>query len=56
VFTAPESCRSRVFDAAERCGVPVTRIGKINGGCRLKVLDADGRELELHSLGFDHFG
>ncbi|HFB4626574.1 TPA: thiamine-phosphate kinase, partial [Neisseria gonorrhoeae] len=56
VFTAPESCRSRVLDAAERCGVPVTCIGKINGGCRLKVLDAGGRELELHSLGFDHFG
>lgn len=56
VFTASESCRESVLAAAERCGVPVTRIGKINGECRLKILDSDGRELKLHSSGFDHFG
>ena len=56
VFTASESCRESVLAAAERCGVPVTRIGKINRECRLKILDSDGRELKLHSSGFDHFG
>lgn len=56
VFTASESCRESVLAASERCGVPVTRIGKINGECRLKILDSDGRELKLHSSGFDHFG
>ena len=31
-------------------------IGKINNTGRLKIIDSNGGELKLTSLGFDHFG
>ena len=39
-----------------QCGVAVTPIGKINNTGRLKIIDSNGDELKLTSLGFDHFG
>ena len=56
VFTAPECRRSEIQTIAEQCGVAVTPIGKINNTGRLKIIDSNGDELKLTSLGFDHFG
>jgi len=56
VFTAPECRRSEIQTIAGQCGVAVTPIGKINNTGRLKIIDSNGGELKLTSLGFDHFG
>ncbi|MCP1659796.1 thiamine-phosphate kinase [Neisseria perflava] len=56
VFTAPSAYREAVLSAAAESATPVTRVGVINDTGRLKILDADGHEMQLTALGFDHFG
>ncbi|AZG10394.1 thiamine-phosphate kinase [Pigmentiphaga sp. H8] len=55
-FTAPADARSRVADAAARAGVAVTRIGAVEAGAGLRVMDAGGNPVpDLPRAGFDHF-
>lgn len=58
VFTAPPSQREALIMAAENAKTPITRIGLIRDTGRLKICHniSDSREIELTSLGFDHFG
>ena len=56
VFTAPVCQREAVMAAASKTDTAVTRIGTVNETGRLKIVDADGVEIKLTSLGFDHFG
>ena len=54
-FTAAPADRTAVEDAAGDCGVPVTRIGRIDAVAGLRVVDAAGQSVEVAARGFDHF-
>jgi thiamine-monophosphate kinase len=54
-FTAPAQQRAQVEAAAQRVGVPVTRIGRITAQAGLRVLDARGRAVTRRFAGYDHF-
>lgn len=55
VFTAPEALGARVQAAAREAGVAATRIGRIEAGSGLRLVDRDGRAVD-HTFGsFDHF-
>ena len=55
VFTAPAQARSIVQAAGLACGVPVTRIGRIDAEPGLRVLDAAGQPVDAQWQAFDHF-
>ena len=54
-FAAPAAHRQAVLDAALRAGVPVTRIGRLTPEPGLRVTDAAGTAIAVHSHSFDHF-
>jgi thiamine-monophosphate kinase len=54
-FTAPPQHATAVEAAASAVGVPATRIGRIEAGGGVQVLQADGRRIEREFGGFDHF-
>jgi thiamine-monophosphate kinase len=55
LFTAPREHRSELEALAAELGLALTRIGTIEAGTGLKILDAKGKPL-AHRGGFDHFG
>ena len=55
LFTAPAARHSAVLAAAAGAGVAARRIGHIEAGSGLRLLDAQGRPLALALQGFDHF-
>ncbi|MFZ5557710.1 MAG: thiamine-phosphate kinase [Pseudomonadota bacterium] len=55
-FTAPPGVREVIDDLGRELSVPVSRIGAIESGAGLTVLDGGGRPLQLQKAGFDHFG
>jgi thiamine-monophosphate kinase len=55
LFSAPPAQHRAVLDAARDAGVPATRIGHIEAGTALRVLDGAGRPLDVKPGGFDHF-
>ncbi|HWU97873.1 MAG TPA: thiamine-phosphate kinase [Oxalicibacterium sp.] len=54
-FTAPASKREAVLGAALAAGTEVTRIGVIEAERGTRLLDGDGRPLDLNISSFDHF-
>lgn len=54
-FTASATRADAIRAIGAQAGVPVTRIGAIEAGGGLTVLDADGRALPELPRGFDHF-
>jgi thiamine-monophosphate kinase len=55
VFTAPAALAERVQAAAREAGVAATRIGRIEAGQGLRLVDREGRDV-AHTFGsFDHF-
>ena len=55
-FTAPAAKRSAVEAAGRKARVAVTRIGRIvRGAPRVRVLDSNGRAMNIGRRGFDHF-
>lgn len=55
VFTASAQDRSRVLDAGRLSATPVHRIGRIESRPGLRVVDGQGRALDLSLQSFDHF-
>lgn len=55
VFTAAPRQAAAVRQAADRSGVPVTRIGRIEAQPGLRLVDAQGLALENRYGSFDHF-
>ena len=55
VFTALPSRRDAVAAAAAGVGVAITRIGKIESGAALRLVDRGGVEVESAFAAFDHF-
>lgn len=54
-FTAPVSNRQRIADLPPQLNLPLTIIGRIVAGRRLKLLDRDGRQIAVTRTGHDHF-
>ncbi|MGD9832513.1 MAG: thiamine-phosphate kinase [Piscinibacter sp.] len=55
LFTAPGPAADRVHGAAREAGIAVTRIGRIEAGQDLRLVDGEGRQV-THTFGsFDHF-
>jgi thiamine-monophosphate kinase len=54
LFTAPQSARAALAEAAARAGVPIARIGRIVDGSSVTVRDGDGRVVPLRRLGYRH--
>lgn len=55
VFTAPPARADAVQAAARQAGTPVTRIGRIEAGPELTLLDRHGGTVAHHFGSFDHF-
>lgn len=54
-FTASPARRAEIEAAGAACGVPLTRIGRIQAGQGLVLRDAQGQAIEQLPGGFDHF-
>ena len=54
-FTAPATQREAVLHAATISNTPVTRIGQITAARDIKILNASGEALAIHSNSYDHF-
>src|SRR5690606_14824727 len=55
VFTAPARRKAAVARAASAAGVRVTRIGKVNKGAGVEVMDLTGRPMTFAESGYEHF-
>ena len=56
LFTADASQRPAIEQAAQQCGVAVTRVGTIDAALGLRVLDGQGTAMTVDKKGYDHFG
>ncbi|MBS0194291.1 MAG: thiamine-phosphate kinase [Proteobacteria bacterium] len=54
-FTAPADRVDEVLAAARTAGVPVTRIGRIDAECGLRLRDSEGVLIDAPALGYRHF-
>lgn len=54
-FTAPPLRREMVQAAAGACGVAATCIGRIEAEPGLRLVDGQGRAMQVPARGFDHF-
>jgi thiamine-monophosphate kinase len=54
-FTAPSSARKVLGQLGAKLGVALTRIGHVEAGDGVVVLDQAGKSLVLPETGFDHF-
>lgn len=55
LFTAPSSAAAAIERLAAASGVPMTRIGRMEAGKGVSVLDAQGRRRKLAQGGWTHF-
>jgi thiamine-monophosphate kinase len=55
-FTAAPAARARIDALGARLGLLLTRIGTMQRGRRVRLIDPDGREIDAGKRGFDHFG
>jgi thiamine-monophosphate kinase len=55
LFTAPDGAEAAVQAAARAANTPVARIGRIEVGAGVRIVDATGGTLVLDRLGFTHF-
>lgn len=55
VFTAPPAAREKVAAAARDCGTAITRIGRIQAGNHLELMDENGAAWPHTFQSFDHF-
>ena len=55
LFTAPPVAEAALAELAERSGVAVTAIGRIEAGQGVTVLDRQGRPVAVPVAGYQHF-
>ena len=54
-FTAPPARRAAVLAAAAQAGTVATRIGSIEAGSGVRLLDSQGQPMDARYASFDHF-
>lgn len=55
LFTAPPDRRVAITELARELALPLTRIGAMQSGEGVRVIDADGAEVEVARAGWQHF-
>ena len=55
LFAAPADAAETIATLSLRLGVPVTRIGRIDVGTGVRLLNADGHQTPLEATGYRHF-
>jgi thiamine-monophosphate kinase len=55
LFAAPADAAETIAALSLRLGVPVTKIGKIDVGAGVQLLDTDGHRIPLEATGYRHF-
>jgi thiamine-monophosphate kinase len=55
LFAAPADAAEAIATLSLRLGLPVTRIGRIDVGTGVRLLNADGHEIPLEAAGYRHF-
>jgi thiamine-monophosphate kinase len=55
LFAAPPSRRDEIGAIAARTGLTLTRVGRIDAGPGIRLLDAEGRATAPNARSFDHF-
>jgi thiamine-monophosphate kinase len=56
LFSIPPSAADRLAELSKSAGLAVTRIGQLQSGSGVTVVDARGQPLPLDKDGFQHFG
>jgi thiamine-monophosphate kinase len=54
-LTVPEDKQQELQKKAAAFDVPLTLIGRVVSGTRVKCIDADGQEIEIKTTGYQHF-
>ncbi|HWA89646.1 MAG TPA: thiamine-phosphate kinase [Rhizomicrobium sp.] len=54
-FTAPARHEAAILEAGRDAGTRITRIGRVEAGAGIVLLDAQGHEVEVARKGFTHF-
>lgn len=54
-FTAPAANRDAVIAAGRHANTPVTRVGRIEEQPGLRIVDGEGKAIDLDVKGWDHF-
>jgi thiamine-monophosphate kinase len=55
LLAAPVDASEAIANLSLRLGVPVTRIGRIDVGTGVRLLNADGHQIPLEATGYRHF-
>jgi thiamine-monophosphate kinase len=55
LFAAPIDASDAIANLSLRFGVPITRIGRIDVGTGVRLLDAAGHQIPLEAAGYRHF-
>jgi thiamine-monophosphate kinase len=55
LFAAPADAAERIAALSLRLGVPVTRIGRIDVGTGVRLINSDGHQIALEATGYRHF-
>jgi thiamine-monophosphate kinase len=55
LFAAPADATEAIATLSLRLGLPVTRIGRIDVGTGVRLLNADGHQISLEATGYRHF-
>ena len=55
MFTAPSDAGEVIGTLAAEFGLPITAIGTIGRGKRVRLLDANRKELPVEAAGYRHF-
>jgi thiamine-monophosphate kinase len=55
LFTASPDASETLGGLSAELGLPITKIGEVNGGSRVRLLDAKGKELRVEAAGYRHF-
>jgi thiamine-monophosphate kinase len=55
LFAAPADAAGSITALSSRLGVPIARIGRIEPGAGVRLVDADGRAIAVNQAGYRHF-
>jgi thiamine-monophosphate kinase len=55
LFAAPADAAKRIAALSLRLGVAVTRIGRIDVGTGVRLINSDGHQIVLEATGYRHF-
>jgi thiamine-monophosphate kinase len=56
LFTSPQERGEEIKEVSVKLGVKITEIGRVTDERLLRILDSDGKDMEVKHRGFIHFG